>query len=489
MPSSLLCSFRASVHLSVHSLTHYLSLSLSTFNTHDGQVFCCIAIVGVGMIYFAFLSVKQIFSGLRRDRNASDLPPAPRALTGNGSQPVFGHTRLFTRLGGDIAREFKPDSNEVWWLPHFWTRKLGDAFSIFIWGQWRVVIQGPERVEKILNETPLAEGWAWSPPVSLLGKSCLPLLEENERMFLRELLVNPLSEDSVAKLAPEFGEIAEQFVQDLLAGKLQDDGPPPEHHCQTNGTLTEPDDNDLDAMEQGSAWTEQKDTGPSHKISFDALRSYTCDLVDGPILRMNKWQCGVDRFDRENNESLNKDAETDDGEGLFREDNDDDDNDNDHHNKENNRSNHNQFQDDGTNEIEQPSKPNSKRRMMAIPNRRRRSNRKKKPSTGNNRDNANKTRNEKEYPSKSTMMLWMERLKRAMCVVKMTFGAEWMYVWILNEYGRALNARMYLHKHIMEHVSKRAELAPVKRHMGHTHHEPVATPFPIVSTNTGRIGY
>ena len=28
MPSSLLCSFRASVHLSVHSLTHYLSLSL-----------------------------------------------------------------------------------------------------------------------------------------------------------------------------------------------------------------------------------------------------------------------------------------------------------------------------------------------------------------------------------------------------------------------------------------------------------------------------
>jgi hypothetical protein len=39
------------------------------------------------------------------------------------------------------------------------------------------------------------------------------------------------------------------------------------------------------------------------------------------------------------------------------------------------------------------------------------------------------------------MLFWMDRLKRAMCVIKMTFGAEWMYVWALNEYGRAVNGR------------------------------------------------
>lgn len=326
---------------------------------------------------------------MKRDRYASELPTAPRALTGNASQPVFGHTWMFSRLGGDIASEFPPHWNEIKWLPRSWTRQLGETFSIFIWGQWRVVVRGPERVRSVLDSGYLKEGWAWSPPVTLLGKSCMSLLDEQECDFLGDMLANPLSQASAIKLAPEFAEIAESFVTDLVSGKFNRKG---QRNCEETVSVSE-----------GSEFHEERNTNiESFKIHFDHLRSYTFDLVDGPILRMHKWRCPSEQSKDETA------AETD--------------------------------------EDEQEVPADDKKALQ-----------------------------------RSTMLLWMDRLKRALCVIKMTFGAEWMYIWFFNEYGRAVNARMHLEEEILEHITRRAKLIPVTRLHGHVVHDPMAMPFPIVS--------
>mmetsp|Transcript_16704 Transcript_16704/g.28331 ORF Transcript_16704/g.28331 Transcript_16704/m.28331 type:complete len:446 (-) Transcript_16704:473-1810(-) len=54
-----------------------------------------------------------------------------------------------------------------------------------------------------------------------------------------------------------------------------------------------------------------------------------------------------------------------------------------------------------------------------------------------------------------------------------------MYIWLLNEYGRAVNARMHLEEEIAQHIARRAEQIPVKRLPGHVVHDPMAMPFPI----------
>ena len=158
----LLCTIFSALS---HYLTCFMSLSL--------QVFCCIAIVGAAIMYWTFLSFRQLLAGPRKDLSVSKLPVPPRALTGNTPQPVWGHTSMFQKHGGDIALFFPPDWREWKFLPKSWSRPLGDCFSIFIWGQWRVVIKGRERVNLILESRGLKEGWAWSPPLTLLGKSCL----------------------------------------------------------------------------------------------------------------------------------------------------------------------------------------------------------------------------------------------------------------------------------------------------------------------------
>ena len=186
------------------------------------------------MVYWLFLAMRQLFSGPKKDLEVSSLPIPPRALTGNRSKPVWGHTSMFQKHGGDIALLFPPEWREIKWLPQRWSRPLGDCFSIFIWGQWRVVIKGPERVKRILDSPGLKEGWAWTPPVTLLGKSCLPLLPDDEAAFLKSLLASPLSHTSVMRFAPDFAEVAENLVDDLIAGKFENRNRPVSHHQDVN---------------------------------------------------------------------------------------------------------------------------------------------------------------------------------------------------------------------------------------------------------------
>ena len=286
------------------------------------------------------------------DLGVSQLPAPPRAL--GGSAPVYGHTRLFMKLAGDIAHTFAPTTKEVRWNP--WARQLGDCFAIFIWGQWRIVVKGPERSRLILSSMKLKEGWPWSPPINLLGKSCLCFLEDKDRIKLRRMIQEPLSQKQLIQYASVFAKYAEHCLERIQSANEKDIQPP--------SGKTDEDDLQPCCPEDGAVCL---------KMKWEAMRSYTFDLINGPILSLDI----TDPEEREN------------------------------------------------------------------------------------------------------MMRWMERMKSGVDVIKTTFGPEWMYVWILNEYGRALNGRMHIEEVVRKHVRRMNEKVPVKHERGHLYYEPSTRAIPL----------
>ena len=366
--------------------------------------------------YWLFLSFRQLLINLPKDRT-SCLPVPPRALTGNRAQPVFGHTRLFRRLGGDSALRFRPTWREWNFLPKWCSRQLGNCFAIFIWGQWRVAIIGPERVKRIMeSEGKLKDDWPWSPPIALLGSKCIPLMENDAAEFLYQMLAKPLSHEAIIDFAPMFADLAEKFMDDLSVGTFQSDREKRRRSCRDHedsiekiglrGSGSSLSDNcDLDQLEPMEEGLSGPDQGVRnlHRISYEALRSFTFDLIDGPVLRMNRWcRCK----DQKANRSFL-----------------------------------------------------SQRKHGHV--------------------QSNQRTNDKV--GRENMLVWMDRLKRAMCVIKMTFGAEWMYVWALNAYGRAVNGREHIYQVINKHIEKCSKAIPVPRKTGHTFKDPFSVNFPIVS--------
>ena len=313
------------------------------------------------------------------------------------AQPVFGHTRLFTRLGGDIALLFPETMREWRWLPGWLNRELGSVFSIFIWGQWRIALQGPERAQQVLDMPNLKDGWAWSAPVTLLGKSCPPLLEEDEADFLMGLLNSPLSQSNVMRYAPDFADLAEKFFDDLLSGEL--------HKKFDKGSDKRQNKSgpDMEATEDNTSSKQQDSEHASlYKIKWDAMRSYTLDLIDGPVFGLNKWNS----------------PEQSHGEAT----------------------------------------------------------------TEHKKDKVDpRQKDEEKLPERQRVMLWMDRLKAAMCVVKFPMGPEWMYLWPLTEYGRACIGRSHLQKLLSKHVTERsARIENVRHEAGHFTRDFSTTPIPLV---------
>jgi hypothetical protein len=237
-------------------------------------------------------------------------------------------------------------------------------------------------------------------------------MEDEAGAFLYQILARPLSAGNVIQFAPEFAEIAKQFLDDLASGKLSK--PKPSRRNSINLSDDEPvsgssfayDKAEPELMEEGriSPSEDESEENPlHHKIKYETLRSYTFDLIDGPILRTEKWS----------SVGLNQHGET-------------------------NADFESETQDENTKE--------------------------------------NST-----WASRNLMLLWMERIKRAMCVIKLTFGTEWMHIWILNEYGRAVNGRMHIEKVLSQHIQKVGSCLPIERKPGHILRDPFVTPFPIVS--------
>ena len=364
------------------------------------KVFCCIAIVAIAIIYFFGLWIRQIFSFPRRDLNVSSLPGPPRALSGNNALPVYGHTHLFTRHGGDAALYFSPTQRE--W--HRFGRMLGDCFSMFIWGQWRVVIRGPERAKRVMDSMDLKESWPWTPPKTLLGASCLCLMEdEDEKEQLKSFIGPPLRHHNVVAYAPIFAEHAERCLEDVVAGKFQkkkdqQSAELPPSSRSLHRTFSSDDDLSL-------TWANHGGPQAYFKLKWDALRSYTFDLVDGPVLSMNHWLPKPEQSNGEPTQQV-------------------------------------------------PDSENKKEPMG---------------------------------PSRDDMLLWMERMKRGIDVIKITFGPEWMYIWLMNEYGRAVNARNHMETVIHSHVEKLTDQVPVTHAPGHALHEPSTQPIPIWSWHENRL--
>lgn len=268
----------------------------------------------------------------------------------------------------------------------------------------------------------LKDDFAWSPPVALLGTKCLPLMEDEAADMLYNMLREPLSHEAIVDLAPQFADLAETFMNDLTAGKFRSSREKKQDAREARGEFDA--DGASKASDAGSSRSfssssadefhqEQMEEGrkgnpDNHKIMYDALRSYTFDLVDGPVLRMDRWSSKREHSNVESSSEA----------GIS--------------------SNEETFEDE-----EKSSKP--------------------------------------QAVSRQKMIMWMDRLKTAMCVIKMTFGTEWMYVWLLNEYGRAVNGRMHIQEVISEHVQECSDAFPIQRKAGYTHKDAFAQPFPIVT--------
>jgi hypothetical protein len=269
------------------------------------------------------------------------------------------------------------------------------------------------------SEGKLKDDWPWSPPIALLGSKCIPLMEEDAAVFLYQMLAKPLSHEAIIDFAPIFADLAEKFMCDLSAGTFQSDREKRRQGSHvhedsvekiglrgSSSSLSYNDDLDqLEPMEEGLSGSDSGAACGSnlHRISYEALRSFTFDLIDGPVLRMNRW-C--------------------------------------------------HYKDHTTYRI---------------------------PLSRGRHGHVQSNQHENDPISREKMLVWMDRLKRAMCVIKMTFGAEWMYVWALNEYGRAVNGREHIYQVINKHVEKCSKDVPVPRKTGHTFKDPFSVNFPIVS--------
>jgi cytochrome P450 len=331
---------------------------------------------------------------------------------------VYGHTFLFQKLAGGCAALFNPEQTEIAVLPpFFFNRKLGKCFALYVWGQWRVCIQGEALSRKVLEMSNLVDAFPWTPPIMLLGKCCLPFLDENDAEQLRALVEPTLSHRSVAPYAAVFAEMAERTLNRIRAGDdferhhslrrwknakkattkattatmFQDDSELNVSYASTDGDRRSDDQSDL-----GDAPFEYR------KVRWEALRSYTFDLIDGPVLGTNNWR---KRSQQTVGESTCSEA-------------------------------------------------------------------------GRNDSAAEE---DTDLPTRERMILWMERIKHGVDVIKLTFGPEWMHVWRANEYGRALNARMHVHDVMHQHVRDMTQRVPVHHRAGHGYHDPSTQPIPLLT--------
>jgi cytochrome P450 len=242
------------------------------------QVFCCIVIVAIAIIYFIALWLRQLFSRPRPDITASRLPAPRRILRGHAALPVYGHTLLYARLAGDIALLFHNNNTSQ-----------NDCFALYIWGRWRIAVKGPQRAKQLMQSQTLKECFCWTPPVSLLGKSCLPFLNEHDKHILRQLIERPLGQRNIQLHAPVFREIAEATL--LRIAQADGSRTKSTFDQSKRGRKTQQHTDDNDSYDPACVSDQEEDLNQGLlKVKWEALRSYTFDLVDGPVLGLNHWR-------------------------------------------------------------------------------------------------------------------------------------------------------------------------------------------------------
>lgn len=300
-----------------------------------------------------------------------------------------------------MAYLFPPEWTEWRFLP-WWSRKLGDIFCVFVWGQWNIVVKDTERVKKVILEGDLTEGWPYkAPATALLGKTCPAILHQEEAGCLRSMISGPLSHASVLKQAPQFAELAQSCIEEVLAGHFEDG----EKSSQKEKVKKTPSDCDAELVNTSRSFNSDNSEALCD-IDLKALRSYTLDLMHGPVLSLDREYhqllSGPSRRPTSSTADSAKD-DTDEGE------NDEDD----------------------------------------------------------------------DTPSREMLLLWMDRLKDGLCDVHFTYGPEWMQIWRLNPYGRALNARVHLEELLSKHIEEREQYVPVRHEKGFATRDPFVSAIPL----------
>jgi hypothetical protein len=240
------------------------------------------------------------------------------------------------------------------------------------------------------------------------------LLEEEEADFLMGLLRLPFSQGSILRHAPQFAEIADKFMDDLVSGELSKkfDTAYDRKERRKRRDGNQDDMNDETAEEGRAAAKSEMESEHTNysaaeskcfKLKWDAMRSYTLDLIEGPVLGMNMWKATSAQSDGESATEKHKKESSD------------------------------------------PSKK------------------------------------DEGVPDRARLMLWMDRLKLSLCVIKIPMGPEWLYMWTMTEYGRATIARKHLLEAISKHVAERSELiSHVHRGTGHIVQDVSIMSFPLV---------
>jgi hypothetical protein len=99
------------------------------------------------------------------------------------------------------------------------------------------------------------------------------------------------------------------------------------------------------------------------------------------------------------------------------------------------------------------------------------------------KESSEPSKKDEEVPDRARLMLWMDRLKVSLCVIKIPMGPEWLYMWTMTEYGRATIARKHLLEVISKHVAERSELISDVHHgTGHLVQDASIMSFPLVRT-------
>lgn len=278
--------------------------------------------------------------------------------------------------------------------------------------------KGREQVEKLILEGDVTEGWPYiTPPVTLLGKTCPAILEEEEAGCLRSMISGPLSQASVVKHAPKFAELAQKCIDEIIEGRFSDKGERPlikqGDSRDTDGTHPRSGHEDL----MNTSDSASSDSGErSHNIKLDALRSYTLDLMHGPVLNLKRDnRDNISTTASQHKHASSKSLINEDGEKAVH------------------------FEDNVT----------------------------------------GKEDTEDELPSQELLLLWINRLKDGLCDIKFTYGPECMQLWRLNPYGRALNARKKLEAMLTAHVEEREKHVPVHHEKGRATRDPFSSAIPL----------
>jgi hypothetical protein len=215
-------------------------------------------------------------------------------------------------------------------------------------------------------------------------------LEDDAAKQLCRLLERPLSHRVLLNYAPFFAEYAAKCLEDIQLGLFKR-----KSGINMRAAASMSDTGYQTDNENGDEESADDDVNVSYKLKWEALRSYTFDLIDGPLLATNAWN-------------------------------------------------------------QEKSVEESKRTRRV-------------------------TRRKLRRPSRDVMLKYMERTKLGLDVIKVTFGPEWMYVWMMNEYGRALNARMHLEAIVQDHIANMSAEVPVHRERGHLFRDPSTQTIPLLA--------